>query len=73
MKTAMQQLIDALEHKRDAWKADGNISERRIRGSYVDAIITAKELLELEKQQITKSYAFTVQLPFTIVHIKAFI
>jgi hypothetical protein len=50
--TAMQEMIKKLEEKRDMWKADGKLSDRQIRGAYVTAILIAKELLEMEKQQI---------------------
>lgn len=56
-KTAIQLMIKKLEEKRDMWKADGKLSDRQIRGSYVIAILVAKELLEMEKQQIIDSYA----------------
>ena len=51
-KTAMQELIERLEIKRDMWKADGKLSDRQIRGTYVIAIMVAKELLETERQQL---------------------
>jgi hypothetical protein len=50
--TAMQEMIKKLEEKRDMWKSDGKLSDRQIRGTYVIAILVAKELLEMEKQQI---------------------
>jgi hypothetical protein len=50
--TAMQEMIKKLEEKRDMWKSDGKLSDRQIRGTYVTAILIAKELLEMEKQQI---------------------
>ena len=49
--TAMQEMIKKLEEKRDMWKSDGKLSDRQIRGTYVIAILIAKELLEMEKQQ----------------------
>lgn len=54
--TAMQEMIKKLEEKRDMWKADGKLSDRQIRGAYVTAILIAKELLEMEKQQIIDAY-----------------
>ena len=54
--TAMQEMIKKLEEKRDMWKADGKLSDRQIRGTYVIAILVAKELLEMEKQQIEVAY-----------------
>jgi hypothetical protein len=54
-KTAIQLIIKKLEEKRDMWKADGKLSDRQIRGSYVIAILVAKELLEMEKEQIIES------------------
>jgi len=52
--------IKQLEEKRDMFKPDGNISERRSRGAYVDAIMIAKGLLEDEKLQqknlVTESF-----------------
>jgi hypothetical protein len=53
--TAMQEMIKKLEEKRDMWKADGKLSDRQIRGTYVIAILVAKELLEMEKQQIVEA------------------
>jgi hypothetical protein len=55
-KTAMQEMIKKLEEKRDMWKADGKLSHRQIRGTYVIAILIAKELLEMEEQQIIDAY-----------------
>jgi hypothetical protein len=54
--TAMQEMIKKLEEKRDMWKSDGKLSDRQIRGTYVIAILIAKELLEIEKQQIIDAY-----------------
>lgn len=51
-KTAMQELIEILEIKRDMWKSDGKLSDRQIRGTYVIAIMVAKELLDTERQQL---------------------
>lgn len=56
MKTAMQELIKKLEQKRDLWKVDGNITERRMRSVYVDAIVLAKERMQQEKEQIIDAY-----------------
>ena len=55
MKTAMQELIKKLEQKRDLWKVNGNITERRMRGVYVDAIVLAKERMQQEKEQIVEA------------------
>lgn len=52
MKTALTELIEELEQKRDMWNADGNMSDRRIRGAYIDAIIVAKGLASIEEKQI---------------------
>jgi len=52
----MQELIKKLEQKRDLWKVDGNITERRMRGVYVDAIVLAKERMQQEKEQIIDAY-----------------
>jgi len=49
METTLQKLIKKLEEKKDMFKPDGNVSERRSRGAYVDAIIMAKNLLNDEK------------------------
>jgi hypothetical protein len=54
--TAIQEMIKKLEEKRDMWKSDGKLSDRQIRGTYVIAILIAKELLEMEKQQIIDAY-----------------
>lgn len=54
--TAMQEMIKKLEEKRDMWKADGKLADRQIRGTYVIAILLAKELLELEKQQMIEMH-----------------
>jgi len=60
METTLQKLIKQLEEKRDMFKPDGNISERRSRGAYVDAVIMAKGLLEYEKLEqknlVTESF-----------------
>jgi len=61
-KSAMQQLIEKLEEKRDWFKADGNISDRQSRGIYVDCIIKATELLEAEKRQKQESNQQAVRL-----------
>jgi len=50
--TAIQELIKELERKRDMWSSNGKISDRNMRGVYVDAIIEAKKLLATEKKQI---------------------
>ena len=49
METTLQKLIKKIEEKRDMFKPDGNASERRSRGAYVDAIIMANQLIEVEK------------------------
>lgn len=54
--TALQQLIENLQEKRDMWKADGNLQERRMRGAYIDAIIMAKQLISKEVSQTMKAY-----------------
>jgi len=54
--TPIEQLITKLELKRNLWKADGNATERRIRGSYVDAIIEAKHFLEKETKALDDAY-----------------
>lgn len=54
--TAMQEMIKKLEEKRDMWEADGKLSDRQIRGTYVIAILVAKELLEMEEQQIIDAF-----------------
>jgi hypothetical protein len=60
MGTTLQKLIKQLEEKRDMFKPNGNISERRSRGAYVDAIIMANGLLADEKLEhknlITESF-----------------
>lgn len=53
--TAMQEMIKKLEEKRDMFKAGGKLSDRQIRGTYVSAILIAKELLEMEKEQIIEA------------------
>ncbi len=55
-RTAMQELIEILQAKRDMWKADGKLEERRMRGAYVDAIMMAKTLLDKEHEQLWDMY-----------------
>lgn len=55
MKTTLEKLIYELTAKKDL--ITSNVKDDRARkGAYVDAICIAKELLEIEEQQITGAY-----------------
>ena len=53
MKTAMQELIERLEEKRDMWDKETK-SHNEIKTTYQVAIIVAKNLIEKEKEQKNK-------------------
>lgn len=55
MKTAMQELIERLEEKRDMWDKETK-SHNKIKTTYQVAIIVAKNLIEKEKEQIMNAY-----------------
>lgn len=59
IKTPLERLIFQLDGYKNMFKADGNRNDRNIRGTYVNAIMLAKQLL-YDEQKYKKSYASQV-------------
>lgn len=62
MKTAMQELIEALEKAKDHWKGDRKV-DHDISTTYRAVILQAKCLLEKEKEQIEKAVRHGMNAP----------